>query len=101
MTSCGSGLPPLLSLPRQAHEGRRARPIPLCGNHGFDPLGPAGDPRARGADAGEILLRLAEMRFELARPLDDEADVVEELAKLGLDLVRFVAHPRVAQDRLG
>ena len=53
------------------------------------------------ADAGEVLLRLAEMRFELAGPLDDEADVVQELADFGLDLVRFVAHPRVAQDRLG
>ena len=54
------------------------QPQHLCGRRrfalareieGFDPLAALGDPDARHADAGQILLRLAEMRFELARPL--------------------------------
>ena len=41
------------------------------------------------------------MRLELAGPLGEQAHVVDELADLGLNRLRLVAHARVAQDRLG
>src|SRR6202042_2908479 len=69
--------------------------------HGFDSLASPRNPRARRAKASEILLRLAEMRVELARAFDKQPHIVHELADLDLDLMRLVAHARVAQDRLG
>ena len=67
----------------------------------FDPLAAPCDAGARRADARKILLRLVEMGFELGRAFGQHFHVVDELADLGLDRLRFVAHARVAQNRLG
>src|ERR1700733_934401 len=89
--------PRLLGAAREA-QNVRSRRVPLARKvHGFDPLASPRNSRARRPDAGEVLLRLAEMRLELARAFDKQPHVVHELADLGLDLMRFVAHARVAQ----
>ncbi len=54
----------------------------------------------RGDDAGDILLRLAEMPVELAGALLKPADIVEQFADFGLDDMGLLAHPRIANQRL-
>src|SRR3984957_3729989 len=100
LTRTGGEPPALLRSAREA-QNIRSRRVAFAGKiHGFDPLAPPRNPRARRPDPSKILLRLAEMHLELARAFDEQSHVVHELADLGLDGVRFVAHARVAENRL-
>src|ERR1700722_14339311 len=90
LTRTGGEPPALLRTAREAQNIRSRRVAFARKIHGFDPLAPPRNPRARCANASKVLLRLAEMHLELARAFDEHTHVVHELADLGLGLMRFV-----------